>query len=96
MTATTTPTGLDSALDDLDPASVLPVEAAEAHLRHWWREPGAGIIAVAIGTFDSWHFGRDLGLSSSLDEILIIGGIVLIAGSRRLFSGAAAPPDTHS
>jgi len=95
MTATTTPTGLDSALDDLDPASVLPVEAAEAHLRHWWREPVAGLFSLAIGVVDTWRFGRDAGLSSSLDEILIIGGIVLIAGSRRLF-GSAPPPDTRS
>jgi hypothetical protein len=28
-----------------------------------------------------------MNLSSSLDEILVIGGIVLMAGSRRLFGG---------
>jgi hypothetical protein len=76
---------------DIDPASVLPVEAAEASLRHWWREPLAGLLAVFVGTFDSWHFGRDEGLTSSLDEILILGGIVLIAGSKRLFTGTSSP-----
>lgn len=72
---------------DLDPATVIPVEAARAHLRHWWREPLAGLIAVGIGSYDSWFYGHDAGLSSSLDEILVIGGIVLMAGSRRLFAG---------
>ena len=72
---------------DLDPATVIPVEAARAHLRHWWREPLAGLIAVGIGSYDSWFYGHDSGLSSSLDEILVIGGIVLMAGSRRLFAG---------
>jgi hypothetical protein len=93
MSATTIgPESADAALDDIDPATVIPVEAAHAHLRHWWREPLAGALALGIGTFDSWHFGRDLGLTSSLDEILIVGGIVLIAGSRRLFSGGMTPP----
>jgi hypothetical protein len=77
----TTPIGLD------DPAAVLPLESARASLAHWWREPAAGALALAIGCFDSWHFGRDLGLTSSLDELLIVAGIVLIAGSRRLFAG---------
>jgi hypothetical protein len=71
-----------------DPAVVLPIEAAREHLKHWWREPVAGVLAMGIGTFDSWHYGRDAGLSSSLDEILVIGGVVLIAGSKRLFSSA--------
>jgi hypothetical protein len=75
-----------------DPAKVLPIEAATAQLRHWWREPAAGAIALAIGVYDTWHFGRDAGLSSSLDELLVVGGIVLIAGSRRLFTGTPQPP----
>jgi hypothetical protein len=73
--------------DDTDPAAVIPLEAARAHLRHWWREPVAGLIAVGIGVYDSWFYGHDQGLSSSLDEILVIGGIVLMAGSKRLFGG---------
>jgi uncharacterized membrane protein YgdD (TMEM256/DUF423 family) len=71
-----------------DPAVLLPLEAAREHLVHWWREPAAGLLALGAGLFDTWHYGRDAGLSSSLDEILVIGGVVLIAGSRRLFSGA--------
>lgn len=57
------------------------------HVIHWWREPLAGIASLAIGCYDTWHFGRNDGLTSSLDEVLIISGIVLIAGSRRLFGG---------
>ena len=75
---------------DIDPTEVIPVEAARAALMHWWREPIAGIVAVAVGAFDAWHYGRDLGLTVSVDELLIIGGIVLIAGSRRLFGPIAA------
>jgi hypothetical protein len=76
-----------STVDDIDPAAVLPLEAAREHLVHWWREPLAGVASLAIGAYDTWVFGRDDGLSSSLDEILIISGIVLIAGSKRLFGG---------
>jgi hypothetical protein len=46
------------------------------------REPLAGLIAVSVGAFDLWHFGRDRGLSANLDEIVIIGGIVLLTGSK--------------
>lgn len=70
-----------------DAARIIPIEAARAHLRHWWREPIAGLLALGIGVYDSWKFGHDTGLSSSLDEILVIGGVVLIAGSKRLFTG---------
>lgn len=70
---------------DLDPATIIPLEAAREHLLHWWREPMAGLLALGIGVYDSWFFGREAGLSSSLDEALVIGGIVLIAGSKRLF-----------
>jgi hypothetical protein len=73
-----------------DPAVIIPLEAARAHLRHWWREPLAGFLSVGIGAYDSWHYGREGGLTGSLDEILIVGGIVLIAGSKRLFG----PPPT--
>ena len=72
---------------EADPEKVIPLEAARAHLKHWWREPVTGLIAVSIGVYDSWFYGHDKGLSSSLDEILVIGGIVLMAGSRRLFAG---------
>ena len=75
---------------DADPASVLPVETAKAQLLHWWREPIAGLCSLAIGAWDTWHYGRDAGLSSSVDELLIIGGVVLIAGSRRFLAGS--PP----
>ena len=75
---------------DADPTKLIPLEVARANLLHWWREPIAGVIAVGIGSWDAWHFGRDAGLSSSFDELLLIGGVVLIAGSKRLFSGAAS------
>ena len=75
-------------LNGLDPEKMIPLEAAKAHLRHWWREPLAGLIAVGAGLYDCWFKGKDEGLTMSLDEILILGGIVLIAGSRRLFSPA--------
>lgn len=70
---------------DFNPATILPVEAAKAVLQHWWREPLAGLLALGIGVYDTWKFGRDAGLSSSLDEALVVGGIVLIAGSKHLF-----------
>src|ERR1700745_2859880 len=75
-------------VEEIDPAKIIPLEAARAHLRHWWREPVTGLISVGIGVFDSWFYGHEQGLSSSLDEILVIGGIVLMAGSKRLFGGA--------
>ena len=56
------------------------------HLHHWYREPIAGVLALAIGAFDAWHYGRDAGLTSSLDEALVVGGIILIAGTKKLFS----------
>lgn len=55
------------------------------HFQHWWREPLAGLISVGIGTYDIWRYGRDGGLTISLDEILILTGIALIAGVRNLF-----------
>lgn len=61
------------------------------HLEHWWREPLAGFVAVGVGCYDVWFYGRDNGFSASLDEILILTGITLIAGVRNLF-GAKAPP----
>lgn len=85
-----------SDVDNADPVKLIPLEAARASLLHWWREPIAGLVGCGIGAFDAWHFGRDNGLSSSVDELLIIGGIVLIAGSRRLFMGAtSAPPSSE-
>lgn len=59
-------------------------------LNYWWREPLAGIIAVGLGSFDVWKFGRDAGFTSSLDEILILTGVALIAGVKNLFGGT--PP----
>ena len=85
-----------SSENDADPANLIPLEAARASLLHWWREPVAGLISVGIGTFDAWHFGRDIGLSGQVDELLIIGGIVLIAGSRRLFSGVSPSRETKT
>jgi hypothetical protein len=81
------PESLAEKVNHIDPAIVIPLEAARAHLSHWWREPVTGLIAVGSGVYDSWFYGHDAGLSSSLDEILVIGGIVLMAGSRRLFAG---------
>lgn len=67
------------------------------HWIHWWREPVAGIASLIIGCYDTWHFGRNDGLTSSLDEVLIISGVVLIAGSRRLFGGATSQsPETET
>lgn len=53
---------------------------------HWWREPFAGVLALGVGVYDSWIFGRDRGLTGSLDEVLIIGGVILIAGTRRFLT----------
>lgn len=61
------------------------------HIQHWWREPIAGLIAVAIGSWDAWHYGRDAGFSSALDEILILTGIALVAGIRNLFAQKQPP-----
>lgn len=66
------------------------------HLQHWWREPLAGVIAVAIASYDTWVYGRDGGFSTSLDEILILTGIALIAGVRNLFGGRPPPPNGNS
>jgi hypothetical protein len=82
------PQSLAEKVTEVDPVVVIPLEAARAHLAHWWREPVTGLIAVGIGVYDSWFYGHDKGLSSSLDEILVLGGVVLMAGSRRLFAGA--------
>jgi hypothetical protein len=79
---------LGDKIDEADPEKFIPLEAAKAHLRHWWREPLAGFIAVGAGLYDVWFKGKEEGLTMSLDEILILGGVVLIAGSRRLFSPA--------
>ena len=76
---------------EADPATLIPLETARANLLHWWREPIAGVIALAAGLFDTWHYGREGGLSTNVDEILVLGGIVLIAGSRRLFAGTLPP-----
>jgi hypothetical protein len=46
-----------------------------------WRTFVAGLLAVAIGVFDLWHYGRDSGLSVAVDEALILLGISMIAGS---------------
>lgn len=69
--------------DEVD--TELKIARSVEHIVHWWREPIAGVASLAIGCYDTWTYGRDHGLTSSLDEILIISGIVLIAGSRRLF-----------
>lgn len=70
---------------EADPARLIPLAAARAALLHWWREPIAGLLSLGVGVWDAWHYGRDGGLSSNVDEILILGGVILIAGSRRLF-----------
>jgi hypothetical protein len=80
-------------INHIDPAQIVPMEAARAHLRHWWREPLAGLVAFGTGVYDSWFYGKEGGLTSSVDEILVIGGVVLMAGSRRLFS--AGPGMLH-
>ena len=67
---------------------ILPADGSGRDWQHWWREPIAGMLSLGIGCYDTWKFGRDAGLTSSLDEILVVGGIVLIAGSRKLFMGA--------
>ena len=60
------------------------------HLAHWWREPLAGGISVAIACFDVWWKGANAGFSNSLDEILLLTGIALIAGMKNLFGNPAA------
>ena len=63
------------------------------HIQHWWREPIAGFLAVGLASYDVWKFGRDAGFTSSLDEILILTGIALIAGVRNLFGSQKTPPN---
>ena len=70
-----------------------PDAAAQPALVHWWREPVAGAVSIIVGIWDTWRFGRDGGLSTSIDELLVIGGVVLIAGSRRLFTGQRLQQD---
>lgn len=76
---------------DDDPSAVLPLETAREHLLHWWREPIAGFLALGVGCFDTWRFGRDGGLTASLDELLIVGGIVLIAGTKKFIAPIQRP-----
>ena len=82
MTPPADPEPHDSALERLE------------HIQHWWREPIAGFIAVGLAVSDVWIYGRDAGFTSSLDEILVLTGITLIAGVRNLFGGNryGAPP----
>lgn len=80
---------------EADPAALIPLETARANLLHWWREPIAGLCSLVVGCWDTWHYGREAGLSSNVDELLILGGIVLIAGSRRLFSGNVTRPSNN-
>lgn len=93
MATTSSATGHDQ--ESIDPYEVIPLEAARATLMHWWREPVAGLFSIGIGVWDTWHYGRDDGLSSSIDESLVIGGIVLIAGSRKLFTGSNGTNGTN-
>ena len=62
----------------------MPLEAAREHLAHWWREPLAGFVAIGIGMYQIVQTHGDGGLNA----ILIVTGIVLIAGSKRLFMGS--------
>ena len=57
------------------------------HYRHWWREPAAGLFSVLIACFDTWYMGSQKGFSNSLDEILLLVGITLLAGAKNLFGG---------
>jgi hypothetical protein len=87
----TTANGGSLLREGADPSIIIPLAAARANLMHWWREPVAGLASLSIGCFDAWFYGRDSGLTSSLDELLVVGGVVLIAGSKKLFSGEAMP-----
>lgn len=78
---------------DAEPPTNGALERLE-HIQHWWREPIAGFIAVGLAVWDVWHFGRDSGFTISLDEILLLTGIALIAGVRNLFGGSK-PPQQH-
>lgn len=69
--------------DASEPEDIIPLETAREHLLHWWREPIAGALALGAGLFDTWHYGRDGGLTASLDEALVVGGLILIAGTQR-------------
>jgi hypothetical protein len=71
-------------LPDDPPQEPTAAERLE-HLQHWWREPLAGAIAIGVGCFDIWHYGASAGFSSSLDEILMLTGVALIAGVKNLF-----------
>lgn len=81
----------DPAPDNGDPATLVPLESAREHLLHWWREPIAGFLALGVGCFDTWHFGRDGGMTTSLDELLVVGGIILIAGTKKFIAPIQRP-----
>lgn len=57
----------------------------EHYIKHWWREPLAGALAIGIACWDTWHFGHNDGFNTSLDELLLLTGLALIAGIRNLF-----------
>ena len=79
-------------LNGIEPSERKPdLLARIEHLQHWWREPLAGFVAVGVACFDQWLYGRDNGFTSSLDEILVLTGIALIAGVKNLFAGGQKP-----
>jgi hypothetical protein len=83
------------------PTAVPPVNAmvenvenlsAIEHYRHWWREPVAGGAAILVACVDEWFFAPTKGFSTSLDELLILVGVTLLAGVRNLFGTTIQPP----
>lgn len=76
---------------EVKPEDGSKTEQAAAHA-FIWREIIAGLLAVSVGVFDIWHFGRDAGLSNSIDELLVLTGIALIAGIKNLFSQQTKKP----
>lgn len=44
-----------------------------------WRTFLAGLIAVGLGVYDIWHYGREGGMTLELDEALILLGLALMA-----------------
>jgi hypothetical protein len=44
-----------------------------------WRTLLAGLIAVGLGVYDIWRFGREGGMGRELDEALILLGLALMA-----------------
>jgi hypothetical protein len=70
-------------------------ERVEAY-RHWWRSLIGGFVCVGIGCYDEWVFGHNAGFTTSLDELLVIAGVLLIAGAPEAVEKMLGPKEIKS